>query len=903
MTSRGYPSHVIANDGDPTSRFNDAIQVVAAEHHSCALKEDGTIYCWGREFYLGINSTSNIATKNYPVPVTITASNNLSGITQISSHHEHTCAVNSSGNVYCWGDGQFGRIGNGFDAFVARATLVVEGDGSITALTGISKVSVGGESTCTLKTDGGVLCWGRNNYGQLGNGNIGEAHNTNYPVSVIDSTGTAISGVIEISLGFSHACALTNVGKVLCWGYGGYGRLGSGEANSKKHPVYVVEGDNSSAHLTGIVQISGGEDFTCALNNLHNVYCWGQGENGRLGNDFSNSKRYPVHVVETDGNPSSMLSDVAQVEAGLHHSCVLKITGKIFCWGEGKSGSLGDNDIAVHAVDHPVSVVTSSSDATPLTLGGVVICKNDGNGDKTCNPLPPLPTFITGQLEEDDSDSISLDLDTSETPSSYSFYSDQYCNLNLTHTSNANPVTISNLPSGRTHIYFERGARSLCYDSELIYNRTTSSSHTRQKIAAGGAHTCALTAEEEVICWGKGSYGRLGNNATGDKDHQVPVKSVDGTSTLDDILEISAGGSTTCALESNGKVLCWGYGASGRLGNDNSDNENKLPIYVVDGDGSSTHLTGIVQITTGGGHSCALKTDGGVLCWGINQFGQLGNNVSGTSNNKDHPVAVKSVDGASNLGGITYIVAGTEFTCALSYRKKVYCWGFNYYGQLGNNTTTDSSLPVLVVDGDSSTNGLSEITQIATGDGQTCALNSNGNAYCWGSGTSGELGNGATGSKNYPVLVVDGQSSTTALAGIVQVGAGDSFSCALKSDGGVHCFGAESYGKLGNNETASGKNYPVPVLDSAGVTASAISGISKIALGSNHACALKDDGEMLCWGDGRNGRLGDDATSNSLHAVTVVAGDNQTDPLELDTPIFSSYTCNSSATSTTCATD
>ena len=88
-------------------------------------------------------------------------------------------------------------------------------------------------------------------------------------------------------------------------------------------------------------------------------------------------------------------------------------------------------------------------------------------------------------------------------------------------------------------------------------------------------------------------------------------------------------------------------------------------------------------------------------------------------------------------------------------------------------TGTDSSLPVLVVDGNSSTNGLRGITQVATGDTHTCALNSSGNAYCWGSGNSGQLGNGESSHKNYPVLVVDGENSTTALADIVQVGAGN----------------------------------------------------------------------------------------------------------------------------------
>ena len=149
--SRGYPSHVVETDGDPTSKFSNAIQVVVGRAHSCALKEDATVYCWGQEPYLGIGSTSSTS-KDYPIPVTVSATENLSSITQISSFREHSCAVNNSGNVYCWGAGDNGKIGNGSNDAAPRATLVVDGNNSTTALTGISKVSTG-DSVCLCSKD------------------------------------------------------------------------------------------------------------------------------------------------------------------------------------------------------------------------------------------------------------------------------------------------------------------------------------------------------------------------------------------------------------------------------------------------------------------------------------------------------------------------------------------------------------------------------------------------------------------------------------------------------------------------------------------------------------------------------------------------------------------------------
>ena len=133
-------------------------------------------------------------------------------------------------------------------------------------------------------------------------------------------------------------------------------------------------------------------------------------------------------------------------------------------------------------------------------------------------------------------------------------------------------------------------------------------------------------------------------------------------------------------------------------------------------------------------------------------------------------LSVKSVDGASHLSGITNIASGKDFNCALDYTQNVYCWGRNNKGQLGNNVTgVKSPLPVLVIDGDSSANSLSDITNIALGETHACALSSIGNAYCWGYGTNGQLGNGESDSTDYPVLVVDGHNSTSALANIYSI--------------------------------------------------------------------------------------------------------------------------------------
>ena len=181
----------------------------------------------------------------------------------------------------------------------------------------------------------------------------------------------------------------------------------------------------------------------------------------------------------------------------------------------------------------------------------------------------------------------------------------------------------------------------------------------KEMVSSGGSHTCALTSSGGVKCWGNGDNGELGNDETDDKDHPVDVVDGDGSSTtpLTGIVQISSGYYHTCALTSSGGVVCWGKGSSGQLGNDGTDDKDH-PVDVVDGDGSTTPLTGIVQVSVGPWHTCALTSSGGVKCWGANWGGRLGND--GTDN-KDHPVDVVDGDGSTTpLTGIVQVSAGSS---------------------------------------------------------------------------------------------------------------------------------------------------------------------------------------------------------------------------------------------------
>ena len=205
-------------------------------------------------------------------------------------------------------------------------------------------------------------------------------------------------------------------------------------------------------------------------------------------------------------------------------------------------------------------------------------------------------------------------------------------------------------------------------------------------VATGASHTIALKYDGTVWTWGNNTNGQLGNNSTENSSNPVQVKSADGNGYLTNIIEISAGSDHNMALSKDGTVFTWGSNAYGQLGNGSSVN-SMLPVQVKSADGNS-FLADIVQISAGYVHSMALKKDGTVLAWGRNDGGQLGNN---NTSNKSLPVQVKGgASGSEYLTDVVQVTAGNWHSMALKANGTVYAWGWGQYGQLGNGYTTNS---------------------------------------------------------------------------------------------------------------------------------------------------------------------------------------------------------------------
>jgi alpha-tubulin suppressor-like RCC1 family protein len=325
---------------------------------------------------------------------------------------------------------------------------------------------------------------------------------------------------------------------------------------------------------------------------------------------------------------------------------------------------------------------------------------------------------------------------------------------------------------------------------------------TLTQIAAGDSHTCALDSAGAAYCWGSNIVGELGDGGTADHS-SVPVAVVtSGVLAGRHLTQIAVGNNYTCALDSAGAAYCWGLDVDGELGDGGTADHSSVPV-AVDAGGALAGKT-LTQITAADSHTCALDSAGAAYCWGDNTFGELGD---GSTTNSGVPVAVDAggLPAGQRLAQIA--AAGQFHTCAVDRAGAAFCWGLNSSGQLGDGSTDDSAVPVAV-----DARGVlarKVLTGIAPGGGyHTCAVDAAGAAYCWGYNFYGQLGNGSTVDHSNVPVAVD-VSGILARRSLTRVTAGYYHECALDGTGAAFCWGLNSSGQLGDRSTGTS---PVPVL-------------------------------------------------------------------------------------------
>jgi len=298
------------------------------------------------------------------------------------------------------------------------------------------------------------------------------------------------------------------------------------------------------------------------------------------------------------------------------------------------------------------------------------------------------------------------------------------------------------------------------------------------------------------------------------------------------VVVVSAGRSHACALAPDGRAFCWGRNELGQLGI-GVLGDRLTPVAVSGG------LT-FAAIAAGDFHSCGITLVGQAYCWGNNQSGELGD---GSLVRRLTPVAVS--------GGLAFVFisTGARNSCGLTAGNQAYCWGEGGFGALGNGSTARSTTPQLVSGGHA-------FASISAGQQYACGVTTAGTGYCWGHGGSGKLGNGSTANRFTPVAVADELI-------FASIRAGDNHTCGVTTSGAGYCWGLGQFGRLGNGSTTS-SSTPQPV--------SGGHAFAEISAGGLHSCGVTTAGKGYCWGGNIDGSLGDGTGSSRTTPSAVIGG-------------------------------
>lgn len=347
-------------------------------------------------------------------------------------------------------------------------------------------------------------------------------------------------------------------------------------------------------------------------------------------------------------------------------------------------------------------------------------------------------------------------------------------------------------------------------------------------VAVGESHSCGLAESGEAYCWGDGSSGQLGTGDTGSKRFAVPVAADGGFTAL------TAGGNHTCALTPDAVAWCWGANNVGQLGTSGTD-------MVVVPTPIETDLR-FLSLSAGLQHTCGITVGGRAYCWGDGEDGKLG---TGTPiANTSAPLAV-----AGDLV-FTRISAGARHTCGIAETGEVYCWGANELAQLGSGAEgADQFAPVHV---DSNV----QFAELSAGYSHSCAASTTGVVYCWGENGHGQMGRawrheiGTPGERTPVPITTFGPTFWT------QVAVGRFYSCGLRDNAELMCWGRGANGQLGNSEMNDQILPQLVDLEPGRMFVASNGTFTSVDAGATHTCATNVDGLVLCWGEGAAGQLG-----------------------------------------------
>ena len=767
-------------------------QISAGSNHSVAIDKNGRAWGWGHNTFaqVGDNTTTNRFT-----PISV-----LGGVKtfcQISAGNTHSLVIDKNGRVWAWGLNGNGQLGD--NTTVSKRTPVsVQG-----AVKTFCQIATGNSSSHSLAIDknGRAWAWGNNVNGQLGDNSITSRLT---PVSVLGGVKT----FCKISTGQNHSLAIDKNGRAWGWGYNVSGQLGDNSIVSKRTPVSVL------GAVKTFCQIDAGSSHSLAIDKNGRVWAWGFNSSGRLGDNTTASKLTPVSV-------QGAVKTFCQISGGQSHSLAIDKNGRAWGWGDNSSGQLGDNTTASKLT--PVSVQGAVKTFCQISAGGSHSLAIDKNGrawgwgsgflgllgdNTTVNKLTPvsvlgaIKTFC--RISAGFQHSVALDKNGRAWGWGYNGYGRLGDN---SLTSRLTPVSVLG------------AVKTFC------------------QISGGQSHSLAIDKNGRAWGWGNNGSGRLGDNTTVSKRTPVSVQGAVKT-----FCQINAGHFHCLAIDKNGRAWGWGANTSGQLALGGI-----ISVFTP------VSITGAAktfcQISAGDGFSTAIDKNGRAWAWGNNAGGNLGINSVTSQNSPVSVLGAVRTFCKITAGGV---VNSTSFTLALDKYGRVWSWGYNDVGQLGNNAVTSQRTPVSVL------GAVKTFCEISNGVNQAFALaiDKNGRAWAWGVNGNGQLGNNTVISQRTPVSVLG------AVKTFCKVSVGGFHSLAIDKNGRLWAWGNNSNGQLGNNTSANSVCTPVSVLG-------AVKTFCHIAGGNSQSVAIDKNGQAWGWGFNGSGQTGDGSATDRLTPVSV----------------------------------